>query len=161
MIAWSRFIHEGVSSAEGSVVPSLVCVGKDLTDRLMDADNAGQPEVEERGVEMGGIEGEFVTPLAVSPPVPPSGEGHVGAVEKVHEFLAGLEGRVGAIVEAGTGVVLGGVDVLRTLGGRGDAVWAGRMEALRQEAARGQVEAVREMIRQVGGLCGGEGHAKA
>jgi PAS domain S-box-containing protein len=154
VIAWSRFIHEGASSAEGSVAPSLVCVGKDLTDRLMDADNVGQPLPEERPAPAGGIEGEFVTPLAVSPPLPPSGESHVAAIEKVHDFLAALEGRVGAITSAVDAAELDRVNGLRQLVVSTEvAAQAGRVESLRQSATVAHVEEVISLIEQTGGLC--------
>jgi PAS domain S-box-containing protein len=155
IIAWSRFIHEGASTAEGSTTPSLVCIGKDLTDRLLEADTVMQPA---RGEAVGteGVDGEFVTPLAVSPPLPPSGESHVAAIEKVQDFLAGVDGRLGAITSALAAAESAGLAEVQRLGGASAAEklleLAARAEGLRHAVARADLEELIAVIQQTAAL---------
>jgi hypothetical protein len=84
IIAFSRYLHVGpVSVFSDSAPRTFICVGVDLTDRLTDADRDKLPpsfitesELEELApfgphVGNGGaIDGEFVTPIAISPKAP-------------------------------------------------------------------------------------------
>ncbi len=118
VIAWTRFAHEeSVGSSGEANLRSMICVGKDLTDRLVDADNAGQPEKGASGQaggalsEMTGVfgprvgnggtvDGDVVTPIAISPRVPLPAENGTTAIQQVHEFLEGMDGRVAALESA-------------------------------------------------------------
>jgi PAS domain S-box-containing protein len=101
IIGFSRYLHSDTSGAAGSgYLQSFICVGVDLTDRLMDADRAQVPEAAQPsggdagsfGAHVGNagaIDGEFVTPIAISPralktsgPCP---------IEQVREALARVE----------------------------------------------------------------------
>lgn len=108
-IAWTRFFvpaerSAGEDAGAGQAKRSLVCVGVDLTDRLLDSDKlpnlvvGSGPTVDEggrpgttvqSGRESGGevVEGTFVTPLAVSPPAINVGEDGGQSIKDVQEHL--------------------------------------------------------------------------
>ncbi len=112
-IAWTRFV---VTSANES--PCIVCVGSDLTDRLMDSDRLPNvvlpantpckptlPDLEslastdsitptENPADTPEIDGTFVTPLAVSPPALKIDDRGGKAIQDVHEFLTQVETRL-------------------------------------------------------------------
>jgi PAS domain S-box-containing protein len=113
IVAFTRFKVEGApgdSAAETSGAPCWICIGVDLTDRLMEADKADQPPASGGGGivpfgpqagNVGAIDGEFVTPLAISPPARVGGasEGAEGdptgeAIRQVHEFLSQMDSRM-------------------------------------------------------------------
>jgi PAS domain S-box-containing protein len=117
-IAWTRFVLS--DSAEGR---SLVCVGTDLTDRLLESDKL--PNVVVTGGNLGTVQddafstsldgklqgigdeigvdpiaGDFVQPLAISPPLLSVGADGGQAIQDVHEFLTEVETRIGALEQA-------------------------------------------------------------
>jgi hypothetical protein len=96
-LAWTRHVH--APDAPGSP-KSLLCMGVDLTDRLTNADLPARPDAEpsSMGVGNGGtLDGEFVTPIAITPPA--TGSPAV-AIAQVHEFLTEVAARVDALQSA-------------------------------------------------------------
>ena len=103
VVAWTRYVHAapGVGSQDNSV-KTFICIGVDLTDRLQDADRAKLPEaLTDDGTQgfipfgphvgnAGAIEGEIVTPLAITPRVPDR-TGVPCAIEQVREALSRVE----------------------------------------------------------------------
>jgi PAS domain S-box-containing protein len=124
VIAFTRFMHAAPVAGEGGVdiqdvsIKTMVCIGADLTDRLLDSDkmNGAEgsgflpfgPNVGNAGT----VEGEIVTPLAISPPAPAGAAGGSGgessrgtagsaeAIRSVQEFLAALDARMKALDDA-------------------------------------------------------------
>jgi PAS domain S-box-containing protein len=103
VIAWTRYVHmSGMAGAQDTAARSFICVGVDLTDRLLDADRAKIPEsLTDDGTSgfipfgphvgnAGAIEGEIVTPLAITPR-PPDRTGVPCAIEQIREGLARVE----------------------------------------------------------------------
>ncbi len=103
VIAWTRYVHvSGMVDMQDAGMRSFICVGVDLTDRLLDADRAKLPEsLTDNGTpgfmafgphvgNAGAIEGEIVTPLAITPRVPDR-SGMPCAIEQVREGLARIE----------------------------------------------------------------------
>ncbi len=155
VIAWSRFIHDGVSSADCSTGPSLVCIGNDLTDRLTDADRGSSaseeltdvPHLEAALGNAGVIEGDIVTPLAVSPPLPPLGENYGAAVEKVQNFAAAMDERLNAICTAFDAVEAGSLSTPEHLAA------TALLHAARRSALQAHLEEVHTLIQQTSTLC--------
>lgn len=110
IIAFSRYVHMDLSRAsEGDVTPrSFICIGVDLTDRLLDADRAQLPPAETTGPGLmpfgphignaGAIDSELVTPIAISPR-PPGTTGPC-PIEQVREGLARVETHIHCVVGA-------------------------------------------------------------
>ena len=139
VIAFTRHMHGGgagggtgggrevgVSDTAGGT-RSFICIGVDLTDRLLDADRAQLPEHEFMAPDMAGqsagteggsvvpfgphignagtVDGEVVTPIAISPRSPrgsggAGGSGGNASVEQVHEGLAKVETHMSSRVRA-------------------------------------------------------------
>ena len=93
VIAWSRYIHQGEVPRDGteSAPRSFICVGVDITDRLLDAERSQlrvSPGDSADGLEdqsrngsglmsfgphignAGAIDSEIITPIAISPRAP-------------------------------------------------------------------------------------------
>src|SRR5262249_28036445 len=86
VIAFSRYMHQGATpDVADAAARSFICVGMDLTDRLLDAERAQLPPLEGEPLGQGGsapgtfgphvgnagaIDGEVVTPIAISPKTP-------------------------------------------------------------------------------------------
>ncbi len=103
VLAWTRHVQNGVGVGS---IKTLLCMGVDLTDRLLAADvaatlpGAGQrePEPTVMGVGNGGtVDSETVTPIAITPPA--TGSPAV-AIAQVHEFLTEVTLRVEAMQAA-------------------------------------------------------------
>jgi PAS domain S-box-containing protein len=104
VIGFSRHMYADVNQAQpaNSASRSFICIGVDLTDRLLDAERAQLPQASdepESGTGMkafgphignaGAIDGEIVTPIAISPR-PPGTTGPC-PIEQVREGLARVE----------------------------------------------------------------------
>jgi PAS domain S-box-containing protein len=118
-IAWTRFFvpaerSAGGDAGEGPPKRSLVCVGVDLTDRLLDSDKlpnlvvGSGPTVDEGGLpgatvqtgaETGAdvLDGTFVIPLAASPPAIQVGEDGGQAIKDVQECLGQVTERAASL----------------------------------------------------------------
>jgi len=151
VIAFSRFMHAApVADIQDVSIKTMVCIGVDLTDRLLDSDKVG-------GAEAGGfvpfgpnvgnagtVEGEIVTPLAISPPAPGSAEsarGAVGAAEAirgVQDFLATIDARMQALDEA---AARGELERLAALAAAISAQARGEIAALLARAAELEAKA--------------------
>ncbi len=97
VVAWSRFSRK---SADDKIV-EILCTGIDLTQRLIDADRPSLPEFtvtpNHKNVvhTADHIEGEFVQPLAVSPPKLKNADNK--ALQEVENYLAMVEQRGNAV----------------------------------------------------------------
>src|SRR4051812_15906420 len=103
VIGWSRYIHSDIAKAgDGDSAPrSFICVGVDLTDRLLNSDrdqlpaadkSAGTPSGKAISPHIGNagtVDSEIVTPIAISPR-PPGTTGPC-PIEQVREGLARVE----------------------------------------------------------------------
>jgi PAS domain S-box-containing protein len=163
-VAFSRFSHEGPASPGGSSddkARSIVCIGNDLTDRLLDSDKPSQLNAEPASnlaPASSTVEGELVTPLAITPPLPTAGENAAAAVQQVHEFLTEMDARVIALVKAFSE---GEMDSLATIaaGLRNGAHACGlldfcsRAEHLRMAATSGAMAQVTTLVHEIVTLC--------
>lgn len=107
-VAFTRFLRQSGQWQE------VVCLGQDLTDRLTDADRQRgegaeppvtpelQPHADAAFTVMSEAElqGDFIMPLAISPPVHDGGELQKKTIEEVHEFLSEVEKRMGDLERA-------------------------------------------------------------
>jgi PAS domain S-box-containing protein len=123
IIAWTRHMHAPAGAEAGS--RSFICIGVDLTDRLQDADRTHLPEraghEEEAGGLMtfgphvgnaGAIEGEIVTPLAITPRLPDR-TGVPCVIEQVREGLARVETHIHCVEGAFMDSEIKAVEALR------------------------------------------------
>ncbi len=162
VVAWSRFLYSGTTgAADVAAEPrSLVCIGKDLTDRLLDADNAAQPNPIHFGPPIGNIgtvDGDIIMPLAISPPAPVLENGGA-AVQQVHEFLTEIHVRVEAME---TAFSRGEMESVATIAGTlrtgahacGLLDFSSRAEHLRQAATGGTLESVTTLVKEIVTLC--------
>jgi PAS domain S-box-containing protein len=115
IIAFSRYVHIGpVSVFSDSAPRTFICVGVDLTDRLTDADREKLPPSFLTESEVGSlasfgpnvgnggaIDGEFVTPIAISPKAPrdKTAQGPC-PVEQTREALAKAETHLDCVLKA-------------------------------------------------------------
>jgi PAS domain S-box-containing protein len=115
VIAFSRYVHIGPMSVFSDSAPrTFICVGVDLTDRLTDADREKLPPsfITESELESlatfgpnvgngGAIDGEFVTPLAISPKAPrdKTAQGPC-PLEQTREALARVETHLDCVRKA-------------------------------------------------------------
>lgn len=156
MVAWTRFTRSGPGGAG-----EIVCLGIDLTDRLTlaDVESAG-PHLSVAGPETkttlsaGEVDGSFVLPLAISPPVVSAGDSGLRAIQQVHEFLSEMDGRMAALESACAGAEIQRVAGLATeIRNRAHACGlldlSVAADRLQQAAHAGALEAV---VRQVGHL---------
>ncbi len=115
IVAFTRFVHAPCGDPSDSGLKTMVCIGVDLTDRLTNADREktapGQNDPGSLGPQVGNggtIDGEVVTPIAISPPSPiytsTSGggatEASAEAIRQAHEHLAQIDARMAALLEA-------------------------------------------------------------
>ena len=113
VIGFSRHMYTDVSEppAADGAPRSFICIGVDLTDRLLDAERAQLPELsdETKGPpgrtafgphigNAGAIDGEIVTPIAISPR-PPGTTGPC-PIEQVREGLARVETHIHCVIGA-------------------------------------------------------------
>ena len=79
----------------------MVCIGNDLTDRLLESDKGHLNALPADATALTGdaAEGEVITPLAITP-APMGGEHAAAAIQQVHEFLTEVEGRVASLEKA-------------------------------------------------------------
>lgn len=115
-IAFTRFVHAPSSPADptDTGLRTMVCIGVDLTDRLLQSDlpfkqNFADAETLPFGTCVGNggaIDGDVVTPIEISPPSPLSGlaAGEFGdtaasaeAIRQVHEFITQIDARMEAL----------------------------------------------------------------
>jgi len=170
IIALSRYVHvsgggRNSGDASDSARRSMICVGIDLTDRLVDAERDRlPPEDMAEGLmafgphigNAGTIEGEFVTPLAISPPSPrqlsaefagQSLGGTRGPTEQANDCLVRLEA---ALL------------TLKAVLGEGELhVMTALAEALRDQHSRGFEFVVRGDLLHVDEARGGLMHLQA
>ena len=118
VIAFTRFMHSaGIPDVQDVSIKTVVCIGVDLTDRLLESDKM-------MGAESGGfvpfganvgnggtVDGEIVTPLAISPPSPSGAAESAGAetargvgasaeaIRSAQEILAAIDARMAAVEE--------------------------------------------------------------
>jgi PAS domain S-box-containing protein len=160
VVAWSRITQEGLPGMEGK--PALVCFGTDLTDRLNACDTEAAVDTMRKegdsplGVgNAGTVDGEIVTPLAISPPILPGDHaGNGGAIQQVHEFLTKIEEHVEALETAfsqGEMACLAGIaDGLRSgAHACGLLDFSTRAQQLHTAAARGSLEQVSSLVNQI------------
>jgi hypothetical protein len=179
VVAFTRFEAARNGAAEGAAgeagaggARTLVCVGVDLTDRLLDADKADQPPpaggdgplgVFEAFAGAGGGGDDVVTPLAVSPPLAHgrAGRGDGGeagdAVGQVHEFLTQVDERMAALLAAHEAGALGTVAAMAEKLKAGAAAcgllaFSARAEALHQAATRAALDPVRALVGEMAAL---------
>jgi PAS domain S-box-containing protein len=149
VIAFTRHMHGGAGGGTGADVSdtaggarSFICIGVDLTDRLLDADRAQLPEQEFMAPELasenagsessggvvpfgphignaGTVDGEVVTPIAISPRSPRGaggtgvgGAGSNGSVDQVREGLAKVETHMSSVRAA---AMEGEIHVVKTV----------------------------------------------
>ena len=108
IIAWSRYQHNGGVEGEAGGGSkggprSFICIGVDLTDRLLDAERTLLSDPETRNAGSGGmgvgphagnaIDSEIVTPIAITPKPVGAGGGATGPcpIEQVHDGLTQVE----------------------------------------------------------------------
>ncbi|MGN6368220.1 MAG: PAS domain S-box protein [Phycisphaerae bacterium] len=168
-VAFSRFVHDGAAGPGGGHggegMRSMVCIGNDLTDRLLESDkghlNALPGDaVEGPGVIAGaaeGVEGEVVTPLAITP-APMGGEHAAAAIQQVHEFLSEVEGRVAALEKAFsdgelTSIALIAEGLHNGAHACGLLTFSTRAEQLRSAAMQGAAKEVVGLVNESVGLC--------
>jgi len=167
-VAFSRFIYEGPTSLGGGggsspedKTRSIVCIGNDLTDRLLDSDKPSQLNAEPASnvaPTASTVEGELVTPLAITPPLPTPGENATAAIQQVHEFLTEMDARVIALVNAFSE---GEMESLATIaaGLRNGAHACGlldfcsRAEHLRVAATSGAMAQVTTLVHEIVTMC--------
>ena len=168
-VAFSRFVHDtaggtgGGQGVEGK--RSVVCIGNDLTDRLLESDkghlNALPADATALGAEgLGGLvalDGEVVTPLAITP-APMGGEHAAAAIQQVHEFLTEVEGRVAALEKAFsdgemTSIALIADGLHNGAHACGLLTFSTRAERLRAAAMQGAAKEVVVLVNEIVGLC--------
>ncbi|HVT82178.1 MAG TPA: PAS domain-containing protein [Phycisphaerae bacterium] len=132
VIAWTRYIHvaQGCGNGEDSSLKSFICIGVDLTDRLQDADRSRMPEALADGDtpglmafgphvgNAGAIEGEIVTPLAITPKLPDR-TGVPCAIEQVREAMARVETHFNCVQGAFLDSEIKAIEALRATGNLG------------------------------------------
>ncbi len=165
VIAWSRFSHE--EGTGSGVEKSIICIGKDLTDRLLDSDNVDQPaRIQGKGSiafgppigNVGTVDGDIIMPLAISPPAPIPGENGGAAIQQVHEFLTQIHVRVEAMESAflrGEIASVAGIAAGLRNGAHACGLldFSTRAEHLRQAATSGTLENVTSLVQEIVTLC--------
>ena len=157
-VAFSRFVHDmpGGHGAEGK--RSMVCIGNDLTDRLLESDKGQLNVTPADATAMGdAVDGELVTPLAITP-APIGGEHAAAAIQQVHEFLTEVEGRVAALEKAFsdgemTSIALIADGLYNGAHACGLLTFSTRAERLRAAAATGAAMEVVTLVNEIVGLC--------
>jgi len=162
-VAFSRFVHD---TAGGDGTRSVVCIGNDLTDRLLESDkghlNALPADAtaltgEAGVVPEGDVEGEIVIPLAITP-APLGGEHAAAAIQQVHEFLTEVESRVSALEKAFLdGEMSSIVSIAEGLQSGAHAcgllTFSTHAERLRSAAMNGAAKEVVGLVNEIVGLC--------
>jgi len=158
-VAFSRFVHETGGGSEAG--RSVVCIGNDLTDRLLDSDKGNQLNAEPAGVG-NVVEGDVVTPLAITPPAPPAtpGENVTAAIQQVHEFLTQVDTRVEALEKAfSDGEMESVAKIAAGLSSGAHACgllsFSTRAESLRMAATSGMVTQMVTLVEEIVGICRG------
>lgn len=166
VVAWSRINQESAGlnvPGPTDTAPAIICYGTDLTDRLNVADAqaaaAGIPK--DDGLfgphigNAGTVDGEIITPIAISPPILPSDTGQGGAaIQQVHDFLVGIEEKVEALETAFT------LGEMQNLAGIAAGLHNGahacgllnfstRAEQLHAAANKGALEQVSALVHQI------------
>jgi PAS domain S-box-containing protein len=113
VIAWTRYFHTtGDSDTQpAGGLRTFICVGVDLTDRLLESERTQLPETGEAGRQQGGsfvafgphignagaIDSEIVTPIAITPR--PIGAGAAGPcpIEQVRDGMAQVETQINCV----------------------------------------------------------------
>ncbi len=169
IIGFTRFHHSAAGADSSDSAPrTLVFIGIDLTDRLLAADKQDQPSAgSERppapfGPHIGNggtIEGEFVTPIAISPPVSRNSESTDGAtsgeaVRQVHEFLTEMDLRMDALqVAHAQGELAQLANIAGTLSSGAHACglleFSARAERLHVAASASQMEPINALIHEI------------
>jgi PAS domain S-box-containing protein len=160
-VAFSRFVHD-TAGVDGAESRSVVCIGNDLTDRLLDSDkghlNALPADATAlNGAPEGDVEGEVVIPLAITP-APMGGEHAAAAIQQVHEFLTEVEVRVAALEKAFLdGEMTSIVSIAEGLQSGAHACgllsFSTRAERLRSAAMNGAAKEVVGLVNEIVGLC--------
>jgi hypothetical protein len=166
VVAWSRINQERAGlNVPGPTesAPAIICFGTDLTDRLNAADaetaagNVRKPgEDFNKGAEAAPpVDGDIVTPLAISPPILAGDNGNpLAAIQQVHEFLTSIEERVEALETAfsqGEMGHLAGIAAGLRMGAHacGLLSFSTRAEQLHVAASRGALEQVSTLVHQI------------
>jgi PAS domain S-box-containing protein len=171
IIAFSRFFHTAGGALDLQDVPSrtLVCIGVDLTDRLIDSDKVhgaaddGFVPFGPNVGNAGAVDGEIVTPLAISPPAlsgpigagPNATHGREGAAEvirQVQDYLALIDARMAALHEAAARGELERLAALASAVGEGartHADFSGRAAAIESAAAAPVMAPIVPLVEQI------------
>ena len=156
VLGWTRFVHE-----DGHGDKTMVCLGVDLTDRLMAADcNATETDI---GVgDAGTVEGDVVMPIAITPPRANAADvARNEAIEKVHGFLMEMEGQAAALQTAfsprgdADAAAGGGMTWAQGAHACGLLELSMRVEKLCAAATVGSAGKVAGLMRDVVGMCRG------
>lgn len=180
-IAWTRFVLN--SGPEGK---TWVCIGSDLTDRLLESDklgnvvvtggNAGAVQDKDTGTLLSPLNdigqsseenllkpvaGDFVQPLAISPPLLSIGADGGQAIQDVHEFLMQVETRIGALEQAFLQGQMGHVaslsDMLRNgAHACGLLAFSSAAQRLHSAANTGALDAVTMRVQELVGMAKGQ-----
>ena len=163
-VAFSRFVHDlpgGIGGGHGGEgARSVVCIGNDLTDRLLESDkghlNALPADATALGAA-GDVEGEVVIPLAITP-APMGGEHAAAAIQQVHEFLTEVEVRVASLEKAfSDGEMMSIASIAEGLHSGSHAcgllAFSTRAERLRAAALTGAAKEVVVLVNEIVGLC--------
>jgi PAS domain S-box-containing protein len=166
VVAWSRINQERAGlNVPGPTesAPAIICFGTDLTDRL----NAADAETAAGSIRKPGenlatssenpppVDGDIVTPLAISPPILTGDNGNpLAAIQQVHEFLTSIEERVEALETAfsqGEMGHLAGIAAGLQSGAHacGLLSFSTRAEQLHAAASRGALEQVSTLVQQI------------
>jgi PAS domain S-box-containing protein len=165
VVAWSRINQEKAGMnvpGPRETAPAIICFGSDLTDRL----NASEAEAAAENVrrEPGDfaeaddtlpIDGDLVTPLAISPPILTGDHGNpAAAIQQVHEFLTKIEERVEAMETAfsqGEMKNLAGIAAGLRSGAHACGLlnFSTRAEQLHAAASRGAMDQVSTLVHQI------------
>lgn len=170
VIAFSRFFHTAGGALDLQDVPArtLVCIGVDLTDRLIDADKVhaddGFVPFGPNVGNAGAVDGEIITPLAISPPALPGAlgagsgaangrEGAAEVIRQVQDYLALIDARMAALHEAAARGELDHLSALAAAVGEGArtraADFSGRAAALESAAAKPVMAPIVPLVEQI------------
>jgi hypothetical protein len=166
IVAFTRFIHapRSPNDATDTGLKTLVCVGVDLTDRLLDADKQGLPEAALDAAAFipfgpqpgngGAVDADIVQPLAISPPAPQAGMEAQEAIRQVHSFLTEIHLRMTALESAHARGELGDLARLaRHLSAGAYACglleFSARAERLQHAANSAEIGAVNTLVRDI------------
>jgi PAS domain S-box-containing protein len=163
VVAWSRINQEKAGlnvPGPKETAPAIICFGTDLTDRLNASEAAsvqGTAKKDDfaREEEPDPIDGDIVTPLAISPPILTGDNGNpTAAIQQVHDFLTKIEERVEAMETAfsqGEMTHLAGIAAGLRTGAHACGLlnFSTRAEQLHNAASRGALEQVSTLVHQI------------